>query len=355
MTRAAAALLLAALAAAPAAAFRPLTPPAPEFPAGDAWLNAAQPLPLSLLKKRKAVVVAFLDPTDLHSIRVIPVLKAWFERYALSQLMVIGVVTPRLDVQKDAVWVRRQVERDGIEFPVVLDTDRRLWDAYGARGWPALFLVDRRGRVVYDHLGEGGYGDFESQIRQALGELVDWDDLPPAVSYPDPKSSGCGRSTPDVPMGARAKTPIRRLDEDYSLHRMLMTESRQGELATRGRWELEPDGMRLDQKNPVQTAFVRVVFEATQALAVLAPPPDGSPTRFFVKMDDQWLYQGEQGRDVRFDDDGRSYVTVREERLYDLARARGEQPHMLAVIPDRRGGGVFGFQFADACLATDLP
>jgi hypothetical protein len=246
------------------------------------------------------------------------------------------------------------VERLKIDFPVVLDTDGTLWKAYGARGWPDIYLIDRRGRLVYDHLGEGRYAVFETEIREALGELVDKEDLPKAVDAPEPKYHDCGPLSADIPMGARSGTKARRLDDDYSLKHLMLTESRAGELSTRGRWDVEPDGLRLAQANGRQGAFIGAVYMGAQAMAVLSPPHGGT-ARVFVKLDGGWLYDGIQGRDVRFDDDGRSYVPVKTERLYDLVRWPDKRPHELDLIPDTRGTGVFGFTFADACLATDLP
>jgi hypothetical protein len=155
-------------------------------------------------------------------------------------------------------------------------------------------------------------------------------------------------------MGARSPIHPLKLDADFSTRHLLLVESREGEIATRGKWDLEPDGVRLTHPESDLGDFVRVVYEAVQALAVLAPPA-GKKTRFFVKQDDQWLYEGIAGRDVRIDDDGRSYVEVDSARLYDLARDPGDKPHELYVLPDHPGGGVYGFQFGDACIATKLP
>ena len=345
------ALWLSALLAAPAAAIRPLTPPAPEFPAGAAWINA-KPLSLALMRGRKVVLVVFLNPTGLNSIRLLSVLKAWFDRYALSQLMIVGVVTPDLEIQKDAVWVRSEMKRDGVEFPVIIDGDRRLWKGYGSEGWPTLYVIDRQGRIVFDHLGEGDYEEVEREIREALADVTD--PVPDPVAPGEPRTKECGRATPGVAMGARAKKRPLVLDEDGSRRRLLLVDSREGELSTRGEWDVEPDGLRLAQKNGDQGAFVRVVYRAAQAFAALAPAA-GRKTRFFVKLDDQWLYEGIAGKDVRFDDDGRSYVPVDGLRLYDLARDPEGKPHELDVVPEVRGAGVYGFSFADACTATTLP
>ena len=346
------ALCLALLLAAPAGAARPLTPPAPEFPTGAAWINS-KPLTLEMMHGRKVVLVAFLNPTGLHSLRALPALKAWFDRYALSQLMIVGVVTPDLEVQKDAVWVSAEIRRLGVEFPVVIDGDRRLWKSYANNGWPAMYVIDRKGRITFDHLGEGDYAETEREIREALADVTD--PVPEPVSPSEPRTKDCGHATPDVPMGARVDgvRPLQ-LDNDFSKRHLLLVESRERELSTRGKWDLETDGLRLAHQASDLGDFVRVVFEASQALAVLAPT-GAKKTRFFIKLDDQWLYEGIAGRDVRFDDDGRSYVEAASARLYDLIHDSGERPHELYVEPDRGGGGVYGFQFADACIATKLP
>ena len=120
------ALLLLLLAAGAVRAERPINPPAPEFPPVSAWLNATQ-LSMSRLRDRKVVVVAFINPTSINSVRVLPALKAWFDGYALSQVMVIGVLTPDLDFHREAVWAKAILKRYGVDYPVVLDSDRRIW------------------------------------------------------------------------------------------------------------------------------------------------------------------------------------------------------------------------------------
>ena len=345
------AVWLAALLAAPAGAVRPITPPAPEFTPGAAWINS-KPLSLTLMHGRKVVLVVFLNPTGLHSLRLLPVLKAWFDRYALSQLMIIGVVTPELEIQKDAAWVRAEMKRVGVDFPVVIDGNRRLWKGYANDGWPAMYVIDRKGRIVFDHLGEGDYAEIETEMREALADVAD--SVPDPVAPPEPRTKECGRATADIAMGVRAAVRPLKLDNDFSTRHLLLVESRVGELASRGKWELERDGLRLSHAAPDRGDFVRVVFEAAQALAVLAPPA-GKKTLFFVKIDDQWLYEGIAGRDVRFDDDGRSFVEVDSARLYDLVRDSDDATHELYVMPGGAGGGVYGFQFADACIATNLP
>jgi hypothetical protein len=263
--------------------------------------------------------------------------------------MIVGVATPSLEIQKDAAWTRAELRRLGADFPVVIDGEGRIWKSYANEGWPALYLIDRKGRIVYDRLGEGGYADFEAEMRKALSELVD--PLPPPTSPSEPRTAGCGHATRDVALGARSRAHPLTLDAETANGRRLIVESREGEVATLGKWDLEPDGLRLSR--PARGDFVRVVYAGNQALAVLAPP-GAKASRFFVKLDGQWLYEGAAGRDVRFDPDGRSYVNVAAARLYDLALDPKGRPHELTVAPES-GGGVYGFQFADSCLQGRLP
>lgn len=344
-------LLLAALLAAPAAAMRPITPPAPEFPLGAAWFNA-KPLTLSMFKDRKVVLIVFLNPTGLHSIRLLPVIEAWFDRYVLRQLMVIGVLTPDLEVQKDAVWVRAELKRLGVDFPVVLDSDRRLWKAYGNDGWPTTYLLDRKGNIVFDRLGEGDYAEYEGEIRDALYDLTT-DPLPPPVDAKDPQTKNCGHDMPDIEMGTRSKTRPFALNLEIA-KRLQLVDSREGELSMRGRWDMMPDGMVLAKKNDDQSSFLRLVYNAPQVLSVFSPAP-GRKTRIYVKRDDQWLYEGIAGRDVRYDDDGRSFIQADVERLYDVIRDPASKIHQLDIIPEHKGAGVYGFTFADECTALTLP
>lgn len=348
------ALLLLLLAAAAARAERPINPPAPEFPPVSAWLNATE-LSLSRMRDRKVVVVAFINPTSINSVRVLPALTAWFDRYALSQVMVVGVLTPDLGFHREAVWAKNLVNRYGIEYPVMLDSDRRLWKSYANEGWPALYLIDRRGRIVFDRLGEGGYQEFEGEIRQALAGLIGAKELPAPTGYADVPRRDCGSATPEISLGARADaTRALTLDSDVSMRRAIIVESRDGEAAYHGRWETEPDGLRLAQANKARTAFVRIVYRAAQALAVMSPPETGR-TRVFVKQNDLWLHEGNKGRDIQFDDDGRSFVVLDSPRLYDLTRDSIFTAHELFLMPEQRGATVHGLSFSDACLVTTLP
>jgi len=140
--------------------------PAPEFTGIAHWLNAP-PQTMSGLKG-KVVLVEFWTYSCINCIHVQPYVKQWHDRYHDQGLVVIGVHTPEYDEERSTANVRRAIERFGIAYPVAQDNDYTTWNAYGNRFWPAMYLVDRDGRIVHRHYGEGDYDGMEQRIRQLL-------------------------------------------------------------------------------------------------------------------------------------------------------------------------------------------
>lgn len=133
-------------------------------------LSAAQP-----------VLVHFFDFAQLNSIRTLPYLRAWHERYRDAGLALIGVHSPRFPFTQSVDGVAAAVERLGIEWPVAVDPEFALWKLYGPHGWPALFLWGQGGALRWYHLGEGDYAATEEEIREALPERNGSPDWPPLL------------------------------------------------------------------------------------------------------------------------------------------------------------------------------
>jgi len=146
---------------------------APPFPVGLPWVNVAS---LRMDKQiGRPVLVEFWDFCRPNSLRTLPYMKAWHERYEADGLRVIGVHTPGFDPGRSEEAVRAAVARLSIEHAVVIDSDLQIWDLYANRGWPARYLFDREGILVHYHYGEGAYEETEREIQKQLGaegELV---------------------------------------------------------------------------------------------------------------------------------------------------------------------------------------
>ncbi len=145
---------------------------APEFPPKMDWLNVAF-LRMNTLLGRGAVLVEFWDFARINSLRTLPYLSAWHERYSEQGLRVIGVHSPGYSFGRDPALVARAVERLGVEYAVLLDPVLEVWRGYGNRGWPGRYLFDRTGRLAFVHYGEGEYVETELAIGECLGTLVE--------------------------------------------------------------------------------------------------------------------------------------------------------------------------------------
>jgi len=150
---------------------------APEFPRGLDWLGVAF-LRMDKLVGRSAVLVEFWDFARINSLRTLPYLKAWHERYADAGLRVILVQSPGYSFGRDRDVAARAIERLEVPVPVVLDPDFSVWREYGNRGWPGRYLFDREGALRFFHYGEGEYEDTELAVQELLRELDPDVDLP---------------------------------------------------------------------------------------------------------------------------------------------------------------------------------
>lgn len=142
--------------------------PAPEFTGIKHWINSP-PLRMHALRG-KVVLVEFWTYSCINCIHVMPYVKQWHAHYHDKGLVVVGVHTPEFGYERSTANVESAVKRFGIEYAVAQDNAYATWGAYGNQYWPALYLVDRSGHVVYRHFGEGGYDRTEATIRQLLGD-----------------------------------------------------------------------------------------------------------------------------------------------------------------------------------------
>jgi len=167
---------------------------APPFPVKAPWVNVAM---LRLDQQRgRPVLVEFWDFCRVNSLRTLPYVKAWHERYAEAGLRVVSVHCPGFEPSRDEAAARAAVARLGIEHPVLLDHDFRLWRDYGVEGWPSRYLWDLELHLAEFHHGEGGYRETELAIQELLD--VEREPLAPLRPEDDPEALIVA-PTPDQP------------------------------------------------------------------------------------------------------------------------------------------------------------
>ncbi len=265
------------------------------------WLNS-EPLTAEGLRGR-VVLVDFWTYSCVNWLRTLPYVSAWDERYRDRGLVVVGVHAPEFGFEHDLDNVQRATRELGVGYPVVIDNDFTIWRSFENRYWPAVYLVDRDGRVRFRHFGEGAYEETELAIQQLLGvdgetvrvdagglaEAADWDTLRSPETYVG-SARGERRSDPRA--------------DGLALN----------DWALAGEWSVG------EEAAVVQAAAGSIAyrFQARDLNLVLAPPASGSPVRFTVRLDGQPPGDA-HGLDV--DESGEGAVA--EPRMYQLVRQRG--------------------------------
>ena len=84
--------------------------------------------------------------------------------------MVIGNHYPEFGYEEDLDNLKEAIVRLEVPYPVAQDNEGVTWRAYNNRYWPSLYLIDKRGHIRYQHIGEGRYEETEAAIQALLAE-----------------------------------------------------------------------------------------------------------------------------------------------------------------------------------------
>ena len=140
----------------------------PELNGAVGWLNSG---PLNAKSLRgKVVLVNFWTYTCINSLRPMPYVKSWAAKYKDAGLVVIGVHTPEFSFEHERPNVEWATRTFNIGFPVAIDSDYNIWQAFHNEAWPAQYIVDGKGEIRYRHYGEGEYVEMERVIQKLLKE-----------------------------------------------------------------------------------------------------------------------------------------------------------------------------------------
>jgi cytochrome c biogenesis protein CcdA/thiol-disulfide isomerase/thioredoxin len=288
----------------------------PSLSGAVAWLNSPPLTPQAL--RGKVVLIDFWTYSCINCLRALPYVKGWYERYHDKGLVVIGVHAPEFAFEKDLGNVKRAVHDLGITYPVALDNNYAIWQAFDNQYWPAHYFIDAQGRIRAHHFGEGEYAQSEEIIRQLLTEAgsgtlaaasgtIQGEGVQAAPDEHDLNSPetyiGYQRAASFVsPGGAvRGQPATYRAPPQLALN----------EWALGGPWRVEAE----EAVNTGASATIEFRFHARDLHLVLGPGDAGHPVRFRVTLDGH-APGANHGSDVQPDGTG----TVQEHRLYQLLR-----------------------------------
>jgi len=293
----------------------------PSLDGATEWIDS-EPLGSADLRGR-VVLVDFWTLTCINWLRTVPYVRAWSQAYRSDGLVVIGVHTPEFSFEYEIDLVRRATAERGLDYPVAVDNDYKIWTAFDNHYWPALYFVDAEGVIRDFHFGEGRYEESERVIQRLLGverELVsveglgveaeaDWDHLRTPETY-----LGYERSSDFA--SQRSGAFDRR--DTYELPGYLPF----NHWALAGEWTIGRESVVLDRAG----GSIACRFQARDAHLVLAPGTR-EPIPFNVLVDGE-APGPSHGVDV--DEDGNG--VLREGRMYQLVRQHDEVRERILVI-----------------------
>jgi thiol-disulfide isomerase/thioredoxin len=301
----------------------------------------------------EVVLVDFWDYTCVNCLATMPYLRGWHERYRDLGLRIVGVHAPEFDFARDAGLVERAMADLAITWPVAIDNDYRIWQAYANRYWPAKYLADARGYLRYYHFGEGAYTETEQVIQALLRELRPEIVLPPLmepIRGRDMPGAVCYRPTPELYLGwARGLFGHQEeLVEDRPATYHAPARRALGAAYLDGVWTVR----REHAEAAAPAAAVSVWYQAAEVNLVLHPG-DGGPAVLDVELDDAPVPDRLQGEDVHAAD-GRTFVSVDMPRMYRLVRGDTFEEHELRLRARAPGVRAYAFTFV-SCVKPARP
>ena len=358
----------------PPAAAVPVATDIPAIEGIDAWLNTEMELQIGqLAAEGKVVLVDFWTYTCINCIRTLPFLRDWWAQYEDDGLVILGIHTPEFEFEKDYQNVADAIDTHSVGWPVAQDNHMTTWRNFENRYWPAKYLYNIRGEMIYSHFGEGAYAETEERIRNALVEagadLSDDPFNPPQDQARDEAwKSSRGIVTPELYAGwhrnfltARAGRPPYVAQQEY-FDAILNADDRGQEttavidvmvpqgiqphkLYFQGEWSVEPERIRHARVTEDLEDYLALNYAAKSVNAVLTSD-SGEPYEVVITVDGAMLTPENAGEDIQWDDTGVSFVSVNEPRMYALIDNPGYMPEsFLTMRSNSDDFGLFAFTF----------
>jgi thiol-disulfide isomerase/thioredoxin len=307
----------------------------PSFEGAAQWLNSEPLHPAELLGN--VVVVNFWTFTCINWLRTEPYVRAWSQAYKDDGLIVLGVHTPEFAFEHNVDLVKQATQARGIEYPVLVDNDYAVWQAFGNHYWPALYFVDDDGIIRDNYPGEGRYEHSERVIQDLLGV----ERVPVAVTGigVEAEADWPTLRTPETYLGydrgqhfASADTAVFDQRSTYTYPERL----RLNMWALAGDWRIGAENVTLEEPG----GSIAFRLHARDAHLVLSSR-SGGPIPFRVRVDGE-----APGLSHGVDVDPEGNGVLREGRLYQLVREHDKvRERTVEIAFAEPGAEAYAFTF----------
>src|SRR6187200_1346479 len=323
---------------------------APEFAQVDGYINTYNNSPLTLSSlKGKVVLVDFWTYSCINCIRTIPYINDWNQKYADKGLVIVGVHSPEFEFEKNYDNVKAAVQKFGIAYPVLLDSNHGTWNAYGNQYWPRDYLIDTQGYIRHDHIGEGDYNGTEKAIQSLLAERsaltgakeISFITKPTAIKPESLQSVDLTQgTTPEIYLGYNyARAPLGnpesfKPDQTVSYSIPANTNFKPNIVYLRGDWRNNQDNMELqsDTGRIALTYYAKSVNIVASGKGLQGVISEDGLTPISTKS-----LGADLSKDGKFVIDG--------QRLYNLAMHNKYDTHNLVIDVKGKGFQLYTFTF----------
>ena len=300
--------------------------PAPEIAGITAWINST---PLSMAQLHgKVVLIDFWTYSCINCIRTLPYLKEWYAKYHQYGLEVIGIHSPEFAFEHNVNNVKAAVKKFGILYPVALDNRFTTWQNFYNSYWPAHYLIDQAGNIVYIHFGEGAYEVTENNIRFLLGLNKLSQNIKGTVA-------SAGPTTPETYLGydrADRFQNIASMTHNRSKNYTYPERLDSNHWALQGGWTVYADRIIAASKG----ASLKIHFNGAKVFAVMGAK---HPIQVAVSLNGEPL---PPQTDVDVSD---SHMTVEPHQLYRIINASKAQEAELELMVNEPGVEIYTFTF----------
>ena len=332
---------------------------APDFAQISGYINTPNknsPIALSSLKG-KVVLVYVWTYTCINSIRPMPYIDDWDQKYSNKGLVIVGVHSPEFTFEKNYANVKDAVQRFGITYPVILDSDHGTWNAYENNYWPRFYLIDTQGYIRYDHIGEGDYNQIEKSIQSLVTErasLMGAKEIsfntkpttlikPESLYYVDLRQS----TTPEIYIGYNtSRAPLGnpegfKPDQTVSYSIPSTKNFKPDTVYLEGNWKNNPDNMELQNDTgrillTYHAKSVNIIAGGKGGGVVFNDEGGGAAAGSTAKIPNKSL-----GADLSQDDSFR----IDGHRLYNLAIHNNYTTHNIVIDIKGKGFQFYTFTF----------
>ena len=323
----------------------------PEINTGK-WINSKEIRRDELIGK--VVLVDFWDYTCVNCIRTLPYIKEWYNRYHEEGLEIIGVHAPEFAFSRTEENVRKGIEEFEIKYPVVMDNDYKIWNSFANRYWPSRYLIDKHGYFRYAHFGEGNYIETELAIQLLLKEIN------PNVNLPDPMKPvrdtdilgmSCHRVSPELYFGFnRGKLGNPEDQKNNEVQSFMKPDNIQEDtIYVEGKWLTTPEFMVPASDNPNEIARIYLKYSSVEVKLVINPESERD-FKVSIMQDNKFLTPEDAGDDVLCNEEGKSYISVKEAKLYNLVKNKDVRSHTLQMSTTSNGFAVYAFTFTSCVI-----